>query len=86
MSQPRLPEGTPGLLRRRLLDWYRHVRRDLPWRSSPNPWRILVSEFMLQQTRVAAVIPYYEKFLARFPDPASANHVTPSPTQSISIA
>ncbi|MDX2179950.1 MAG: A/G-specific adenine glycosylase [Bryobacteraceae bacterium] len=43
----------------------------MPWRETRDPWRILVSEVMLQQTRVAAVIPYYERFLARFPDAAS---------------
>lgn len=58
-------------LRRALLHWYQHSRRDLPWRRTSDPYRILVSEIMLQQTRVAAVIPYYERFLARFPDPQS---------------
>jgi len=56
---------------RRLIHWYLRHRRALPWRETPDPWRILVSEVMLQQTRVAAVIPYYERFLARFPDAAS---------------
>ena len=51
-----------------LLRWYRRVRRDLPWRRDPTPYRVWVSEIMLQQTTVATVIPYYEKFLARFPD------------------
>ncbi len=54
-----------------LLDWYASARRDLPWRRTRDPWRVLVSEVMLQQTRVSAVIPYYERFLARFPTPAS---------------
>jgi A/G-specific adenine glycosylase len=54
-----------------LLAWYRRHRRALPWRETRDPWRILVSEVMLQQTRVAAVIPYYERFLARFPDAQS---------------
>jgi A/G-specific adenine glycosylase len=56
---------------RRLLAWYRRHQRALPWRETRDPWRILVSEVMLQQTRVAAVIPYYERFLARFPDAES---------------
>src|SRR6476646_4921359 len=43
-------------------------RRDLPWRRSRDPYRIWISEIMLQQTRVAAVIPYYERFLEKFPD------------------
>src|SRR5499433_2468321 len=53
--------------RRRLLCWYRDHRRDLPWRRSRDPYRIWISEIMLQQTRVATVIPYYRKFLERFP-------------------
>lgn len=56
---------------RLLLEWYARARRDLPWRRTRDPWRVLVSEVMLQQTRVAAVIPYYERFLARFPSPES---------------
>jgi A/G-specific adenine glycosylase len=54
-------------IRRRLLDWYARERRDLPWRRTADPYRIWLSEIMLQQTRVAAAIPYYERFLARFP-------------------
>lgn len=51
-----------------VLSWYTAVRRDLPWRRTTDPYRILVSEVMLQQTQVARVVPYYEAFLARFPD------------------
>jgi len=51
-----------------LLGWFRQYRRDLPWRKDREPYRIWISEIMLQQTRVAAVIPYYERFLARFPN------------------
>jgi A/G-specific adenine glycosylase len=54
-----------------LLAWYRSARRDLPWRRTRDPWAIWVSEAMLQQTRVEVVIPYYERFLARFPDPGA---------------
>src|SRR5260221_10355979 len=54
--------------RKSLLGWFRQYQRDLPWRRSRDPYRIWISEIMLQQTRVAAVIPYYERFLARFPD------------------
>ncbi|MHB8500230.1 MAG: A/G-specific adenine glycosylase [Candidatus Acidiferrales bacterium] len=54
--------------RHQLLDWFRRFQRDLPWRRTKDPYRIWISEIMLQQTRVAAVIPYYERFLARFPD------------------
>jgi len=54
--------------RRQLLAWFRQYQRDLPWRRTNDPYRIWLSEIMLQQTRVTAVIPYYERFLARFPD------------------
>ena len=50
-----------------LLEWYWRERRDLPWRRSRDPYAILVSEFMLQQTRVETVIPFYHNFLHRFP-------------------
>ncbi|MDQ6861538.1 MAG: A/G-specific adenine glycosylase [Verrucomicrobiota bacterium] len=53
--------------RNALLRWYAHAGRDLPWRRTRDPYAILVSEFMLQQTQVATVIPYYERWLARFP-------------------
>ncbi len=62
--------STPRKLvfRRRLDRWYkRHGRHDLPWRGSFDPYRVLVSEFMLQQTTVATVIPYFHRFLASFP-------------------
>lgn len=55
-------------LRARLLDWYDKNRRDLPWRRSRDPYAIWISETMLQQTRVETVIPYYNRFLERFPD------------------
>jgi len=51
-----------------LLRWYDDARRDLPWRRTRDPYAIWVSEAMLQQTRVETVIPYYRRFLARFPD------------------
>jgi A/G-specific adenine glycosylase len=54
--------------RKQLLGWFRQYQRDLPWRRTKDPYRIWLSEIMLQQTRVAAVIPYYERFLERFPD------------------
>ena len=63
--------GTALRARRALLGWYRANRRDLPWRRTRHPWAVWVSEAMLQQTRVETVIPYYERFLRRFPDPAS---------------
>lgn len=51
-----------------LLGWYGRAARVLPWRSEPTPYRVWVSEIMLQQTRVEAVLPYFERFLAAFPD------------------
>lgn len=56
---PRCPEH--------LLPWYRANARDLPWRHTADPYRIWVSEIMLQQTRVAAVLGYYARFLEAFP-------------------
>ncbi|CAM3213746.1 A/G-specific adenine glycosylase [Filibacter tadaridae] len=53
--------------REALLSWYLREKRDLPWRNTSNPYYIWVSEIMLQQTRVDTVIPYYERFIARFP-------------------
>ncbi len=54
-------------LQTRLLAWFRAHQRDLPWRRSRDPYRIWIAEVMLQQTRIAAVMPYYQNFLARFP-------------------
>ena len=54
-----------------LLNWYEAVRRPLPWRFTRDPWALLVSEVMLQQTQAARVVPHYERFLARFPTPAA---------------
>jgi A/G-specific adenine glycosylase len=54
---------------RALLDWFDvHGRKNLPWQQQPNPYRVWVSEIMLQQTQVATVIPYYQRFMQRFPD------------------
>jgi A/G-specific adenine glycosylase len=63
---PVLPPDA-SLLARSLIRWYRHERRDLPWRRTRDPYRIWVSEVMLQQTTVRAVVPYYRRFLRRFP-------------------
>jgi A/G-specific adenine glycosylase len=59
--------GKTARLRLLLLDWYAHNRRDLPWRRNPDPYSVWVSEIMLQQTRVAAVVERHQAFLARFP-------------------
>jgi A/G-specific adenine glycosylase len=60
-----------------LLAWYARVRRPLPWRETRDPYALLVSEVMLQQTQAARVVPYYEAFLARFPDPAALAAAAP---------
>ncbi|MBP1722993.1 MAG: mutY [Deltaproteobacteria bacterium] len=64
---PASPLPEKPAFQRALLRWYETHRRTLPWRKNPTPYRVLVSEFMLQQTRVETVIPYYERFLALFP-------------------
>ena len=56
---------------KRLLAWFDRQRRELPWRRDTDPYRVWVSEIMLQQTRVETALPYYERFLQRFPDRAS---------------
>jgi len=63
--------GAARRLRAPILRWYRRAKRDLPWRRTTDPYAIWVSEVMLQQTTVAAVIPYWQRFLDRFPDAAS---------------
>ena len=55
-------------IRRALVGWYREYGRELPWRADRDPYRVLVSETMLVQTTVAAVVPYFARFLQRFPD------------------
>jgi A/G-specific adenine glycosylase len=62
-----LPPGRAGRVSGPLLRWFRAEQRDLPWRRDPTPYHIWVSEIMLQQTQVATVIPYYERWMARFP-------------------
>lgn len=59
-------ESVPSLSKT-LIEWYDRHRRDLPWRNTTDPYRIWVAEVMLQQTRVAAVIPYYRRFIEKFP-------------------
>jgi A/G-specific adenine glycosylase len=61
--------GAPlSRFRKNLLGWFAQFQRDMPWRRTRDPYRIWLSEIMLQQTRVAAAIPYYERFLKRFPN------------------
>ena len=80
-ARPRTPRGkassgpslalpdpaSRGRFRRRLLQWYRRHGRDLPWRRTSDPYRILVSEVMLQQTQVDRVLPKYEEWLEKYP-------------------
>jgi A/G-specific adenine glycosylase len=70
MARPAAAE--PRSFSARLLAWFRECgRHDLPWQRDVNPYRVWVSEIMLQQTQVATVIPYYERFMHRFPDVAA---------------
>lgn len=66
-----LPPGRAGAISDPLLRWFRAEQRDLPWRRTPDPYAIWVSEVMLQQTQVATVIPYFELWMARFPTVAA---------------
>src|SRR5207249_564182 len=67
-SEPLTDSRPRYRVRSRLLRWFDRHRRPLPWRRDRDPYRIWVSEVMLQQTQVAAVVPYFERFLAAFPD------------------
>ena len=67
MSAPLPPAPARQRFRRRLLDWYRSHGRDLPWRRTSDPYHILVSEIMLQQTQVDRVLPKYEEWLTKYP-------------------
>jgi len=62
-----MENGSPGHISCRLMEWYGRQRRDLPWRRTTDPYAIWVSEIMLQQTGVHTVIPFYERFMIRFP-------------------
>jgi A/G-specific adenine glycosylase len=69
MKRKSTPPTLPDIpaFRRRLLQWFRRHGRDLPWRHTRDPYQVIVSEFMLQQTQVSRVAPYYHRFLARYP-------------------
>src|ERR1700756_1667606 len=79
----RKSKGRPGhqavrtAFTRKLLAWWARAARDLPWRRTRDPYRVLVSEFMLQQTQVSRVEEYYPRFLARFPDLESLARARP---------
>ena len=62
-----MTEQEKTLFTKNLLVWYQKEKRDLPWRKTTDAYAIWISEIMLQQTRVEAVLPYYERFLKAFP-------------------
>lgn len=63
-----MPAANLTAIRRRLLSWYETHKRDLPWRRTSDPYAIWISETMLQQTQVATVLPYYDRFMKAFPN------------------
>lgn len=71
LNRRRMKSADFPSFRRRLIHWYSKHARDLPWRRTADPYRIWISEIMLQQTTVVAVIPYFERFLKCFPDVAA---------------
>src|SRR3989449_7302203 len=80
------PVPTPAERRRfrqRLLTWYRAYGRDLPWRRTDDPYHILVSEIMLQQTQVDRVLPKYHEWLAKYP---SLEALADAPEQDVTDA
>ncbi|MDX2122955.1 MAG: hypothetical protein SF070_18085 [Gemmatimonadota bacterium] len=79
------PKSTPELraFRQRLMRWFRRKGRDLPWRRTRDPYRVLVSEFMLQQTQVARVREYYPRFLARYPTIHALARATPAGVHAV---
>ncbi len=77
-STPNRAPSTAPEFRRRLLRWFRKHGRDLPWRRTRDPYAVLVSEFMLQQTQVSRVESYWPRFLARFPTVGALARARPS--------
>jgi len=77
------PAGARRRFHRRLLAWYAVHRRDLPWRGTDDPYHILVSEIMLQQTQVERVIPKYHEFLARYPTFESLARARPAEVKRV---
>jgi len=79
------PKSTPDMLafRRRLVRWFRRTGRDLPWRRTRDPYAVLVSEFMLQQTQVSRVTEYYPRFLARYPTLEALARATPRQVREV---
>lgn len=69
--RPDVEAPSPADIQARLFAWFDAGHRDMPWRRTSDPYRILIAEYLLQRTRVASGTPYYERFLQRFPDLAS---------------
>lgn len=66
-----LPVAELVRLQEQVISWFEVAQRDLPWRGGPSPWSVMVSEFMLQQTPVARVLPVYESWVRRWPTPSA---------------
>ena len=73
----KIPRGKKQKFQKRLLCWYEEFGRDLPWRRTSDPYRILVSEIMLQQTQVDRVIPKFHEFLAKYPTLHALSQASP---------
>ncbi|MEE2644284.1 MAG: A/G-specific adenine glycosylase [Myxococcota bacterium] len=87
-DHPALPaliqrRGERTRARQALIAWFDEVKRALPWRENQDPWRIWVSEIMLQQTRVSSVIGYFERFIARFPTPSALAEADPEELRAL---
>ena len=82
-AEPEIDLARARAFGRRLRAWFRRTGRDLPWRRTRDPYRVLVSELMLQQTQVARVVDYYARFLERFP---TLGHVAEAPVERVTDA
>lgn len=74
----RVSKSEISRVHRIIFDWWKDNRRDLPWRETHDPYKILVSEIMLQQTQVSRALPKYQEFLANFPDIGALAHARTS--------
>ena len=83
MPAPEITDAKKTVFRQTLLAWYAQYGRDLPWRKTDDPYHVLVSEIMLQQTQVERVIPKYHEFLAKYPD---LETLADAPTDEIKAA
>src|SRR5215472_2740929 len=75
-----LPRTHGAAVRRSLLRWYQRRRRALPWRQSKSPYKVWISEVMLQQTQIETVIPFYQRFLREFP---TVEHLAKAPLERV---